>query len=226
MLKGASIHLSESGLTDIEKNEVVSDKERVADEVERLYSTKPIQVVLRERRFRVPVNFFTERGRDRPDTWAPPDGFSFVLFLPDFSGFTKDNWKAGGFDKRRIDVLEVSEGNTHRKAETIFSKLRLSLEPEPFAKSYELSGYRWKNRDNRGSYWVGKRATGELFLLQSTDVPGEPPLFADSYPLCMAQYYRDSEKLFIAYQYSLDNFQRWHEIDEAVWGKLRSWRMK
>lgn len=160
--------------------------EEDAREVERLYSTKPIRVVLGPREYVIPVNHFTEKGADRPETFVAQGWFGFVLFLPAYGGFTKENWQKGWFHPNRIDVLDVRnvdktalvphidggmrkiEPASFGEPKAQFETARLLFEETPSINAYGLEGYRRKNRQP-GVLWVGHRWNGEFFF------SGPPP---------------------------------------------------
>ena len=181
------------------------------------FSTKPIRVHLARQEFILPANYLTPQGRDLPSTMEA-NALQFVVFLPEFEGFTKTNWEQGWFNRERIDVIEVSEDNAHRTPQRIFDVLKSISEPIPFREVAGLSGYRRKN-GNRGVTWSGNRRTGEFFCLETSSAPDDQ-LLQDAYPTCRVQYFRRSKKMFLAYQYSMDHLKLWEQIDEAIWDKL------
>lgn len=210
-------------------------------EVARLYSTKPIRVRQAGREYLIPANYFTPKGKDDPDTFDASEYFGFYLFLPDFGGYTKDNWQ-DHFDRRRIDIVQVKAvdktavvqiagGGTrlvqpasYGDPEAGFANLKPSLVREPALDAHNLDAYVWVNR--RGdAFWTGTRSNGEFFFFNSTDIPGQPRPNSVN-PLCDVRYYSRQEGLFVAYRYSMDHFAMWREVDDAIWLKLRSWRVK
>ena len=102
---GLSANTTSRQLRDEEEHK--RNMESESRKVEMLYSTEPVRVSLRGREYLVPRNYFGPKGKAEPDTLVATDhGFGFDLFLPDFSGYSKDNWR-DLFDKRLIKVLEV-----------------------------------------------------------------------------------------------------------------------
>jgi hypothetical protein len=224
----------------------VTDKTKRAEEmerlqVERLYSTKPVRVRMGKQEYVIPVNHFTEKGRDNPTVVERDGGFGFVLFLPDYGGFTKENWLKGWFDPRRIEVLELKPVDKNARAvmsdgtialvgpagygdpKAQFENIRSLLEAQPSLKAFGLAGYRRRN-GAPGVFWTGTRSTGEFFFFDSSFAPGEPQPRAAVHPLCNVGYYSEHEDLFIRYIYSQEHIAAWREIDDAIWKKLRSWR--
>jgi hypothetical protein len=222
-------------------------REDEARDVEQLYSTKPIRVRMAERKYVIPANYFGPKQRDEPDTAEirGDQGFGLFLFLPDYGGYTKENWQ-DRFDHRLITVLRVSAvdknaiapisgGGSERvkpanygEPKARFRNVRRSLEDVPSFKLYGLEGYRWKGGEHRASgvTWTGTRSNGEFFFFESNLAPGESAPYADHNSLCQTQYYSELEDFFIAYFYSQDHISRWREIDDAIWAKLHGWRVK
>jgi hypothetical protein len=213
------------------------------EEVNQHYSTKPVNVKLSLREYVVPANFLGPKRRDEPNTiLAQKNGFGFVMFLPEFGGYTKENWR-DPFDQRRIDVIQVNEvdkrlmvphidGSMRRitpasygDSKARFEEHKKSLADAPAFRMYGLEGYRWKSQHLTGVTWVGARKNGEFFYFECSGEPNVAPR-KDTNDLCQPRYYSEAEDLFVIYRYAQSNLSQWKEIDEAVWQNLRSWRVK
>jgi hypothetical protein len=217
---------------------------REAAAVERLYSTKPRRVILGTREYVIPANYFGPKQKDRSDTRdATKSYFGFFLFLPDYDGYTRDNWQ-DDFDPRLIRVLQVSMVD---KNEVVFNpelghirvppagygdptaqfqNIRGMLEETPSLHAYDLQGYRPKHGGGGDVTWVGTRSNGEFFFFESRVAPGQAAPKGSKYPSCDVRYYSEKEDLFIAYLYSNDHLAKWREIDDAIWAKLHKWQVK
>lgn len=237
--------MSESELSKI-RERMRQAREQEAKEVERLYSTKPVRVRMGGREYVIPANHFGPKQRDKPGSANIKDdnGFGFFLFLSDYGGYTKENWR-DRFDRRLITVLQVSTVDknaivpilgggseqvkpaNYGEPKARFGNRKSSLEDVPSLKLYDLEGYRWRGGEHRASEvtWTGTRSNGEFFFFESSLAPGEPAPYADHNPLCKVQYYSEREDLFIAYFYSQDHVAKWREIDDAIWAKLHGWRV-
>jgi len=216
-------------------------EEEEARDVERLFSIKPIRVRMGGREWLIPANYFGPKGRDKPDS-LDLDYFGFHLFLPDYRGFDKENWR-DPFDSRQIHVFDVSSvdktqmipasgGGTklitpaqYGDPQAQFANSRSSLEAHPSLRANGLVGYRDLNPDSP-IVWTGTRSNGEFFFFSATLAPGERPSPGRSNPLCQADYYSEKEDLRVAYRYSQQNFAKWLAIDGAIWAKLHQWRVK
>jgi hypothetical protein len=219
-------------------------EEQEAKQVELLYSTKPKRIILANREYRIPSNFFGPKERDEPNTCdANERGFGFYLFLPDCSGYTRENWR-DPFDARLITVVNVRTVDkkamvpmTDGKLQPIrpegygepraaFRNYRALLESNPTYRAYGLDGYRLKNAGPESSVtWVGTRSNGEFFFFDST-LPPDVPAPSGSYPSCQVRYYSEQEDLHVVYRYAEANLDKWREIDDAIWIKLKTWRVK
>jgi len=220
-------------------------RERDARTVEKRYSTKPIRIVLGAREFRIPANYFGPKYRDEPDTFVAKDhGFGFSLFLPDFGGYTKDNWQEGWFHPQLISVRQVKQvdkneivkfnDGTRQKISpaaygdpaAMYKNVKGLYEDYSAFKLYGLEGYRHQGGGaTPGVLWTGTRSNGEFFFFRSYMDPGQtlPP---GRYPLCDIRYYSAQEDLSITYVYPKHHLDKWREIDDAIWAKLHSWRVK
>jgi hypothetical protein len=214
-------------------------------QVEALYSTKPRSVILDDREYVIPANYFGPKQLDESDVvLAQNHGFGFALFLPDYGGYTTDNWQ-DPFDRRRIDVVRVAEVNrnelirqrdgTYRQikpsaygdSSARFANRRSRLEESPSLHMYGLEGYRRKGPSPE-TVWTGSRADGEFFFLECSVPPVELGLSRMGVvnPSCQTQYYSVADNLSIVYRYSQYNLPKWREIDDAIWDKLRIWEVK
>lgn len=217
--------------------------EREQEQVDLLYSTKPIRVLLGRREYRIPANHFGAKEKNERETIdAGRTGFAFVLFLPDFSGFTTGNWR-NPFDRNRIDVLWVkqvdknamvrrTDGPSERVSpagygdpKSRFENLRPILEKQPSLRLYGLEGYRRRGKGTPMVTWTGHRSNGEFFFFEASSAPGEAAR-PGTYALCATQYYSAAEDLSIAYRYSQDHIGDWRQIDDAIWAIIHSWQVK
>jgi hypothetical protein len=156
--------------------------------------------------------------------------FGFHLFLPDYSGYNKVNWR-NKLDPNLIQILQVKAidkgeapaGYGDPKAQ--FSNARRLLEESASLHAYGLQGYRPKY-SNVEVTWVGNRSNGEFIFFHCDLAPGDAPRAGLPNPQCDVRYYSESEQLFVAYRYSNSQLHLWKQIDDAIWSKLNTWRVK
>jgi hypothetical protein len=185
--------------------------------------------------YMIPANYLSPRGREEPDHYDVKLGIGLFIFLPDFGGFTRDNWR-NPFDTDRITVERLGPGDTDAKGKgkggpypgsygdtrARFANLKPVLEDKASLNMYGLEGYRQKGPAS-DVYWVGSRSNGEFFFFQSSVAPGQTPPDWIRHPLCAVRYYSEAERLFIAYSYSMVHLPKWKEIDDGIWSKVHSW---
>jgi len=216
-------------------------QEQDAREVEEFYSTRPIGFRLGKHEYEIPHNYFSAKDYGGPQTSKVVEHFGFFLFLPDYGGYTKENWR-DYFDRRRIYVVEV---RTIEKIAmgTFTDGSRRPLDPNRFdprvrfertkssleAASTHLHGltvYRYRGGNRPGAVWTGNRSNGEFFWFRTSLAPGEFKRHGyPEYPSCDVRYYSEKEDLSIVYRYSQDHIAKWREIDDAIWHKIHQWRI-
>ncbi len=130
-------------------------------------------------------------------------------------------------------VVRLTDGTSRRVSpagygdpSARFENLRRRFEPSPSLQRYGLEGYRRLGKNNSGVLWTGARSNGEFFFIQASLAPEELPRPGITFPLCQSRYFSEKEDLFIAYRYPQDHIAKWREIDDAIWEKLREWRVK
>ena len=211
-------------------------------DVERLYSEKPIVLRVGAQQYRLPRNYLTPKGAAEPDV-VTYKYLAFYLFLPNYGGYTKENWREGQFHDQLIDVMEVRRVDKNAVARTTkgekapvnpasygepraaFKNRQRLLEATPSMHMFGLDGYRAKNhRSVKEVHWVGTRPNGEFFFFRSSSAPGEDLPPGVLYPSCVVRYYSEKEDLYIMYRYRQKHIEQWREIDAAIWQKIKEWR--
>jgi hypothetical protein len=204
--------------------------EEEAAEVAEQYSSKPINVKLGSHSYRIPANYFGPKGRDQDEKFDAEQAgyFGFSLFLPDYGGYTRDNWR-NKFDPRLITVLRVQlaplSPARYYEPRAMFDGMRPSLETAPSLRYYGLEGYRPKYGRDQVT-WTGTRSNGEFLFFRCHLAPGDSPQPGIVFPFCDVRYYSEKEQLVISYRYPNANFSKWREIDDAIWAKLHTWEQR
>lgn len=222
--------------------EVVEGMRRAREEdikaVEALYSTKLHRVLLGDLEYQFPINYITPRGRDEPNTFVATNyGFGFYLFLPDFGGYTKQNWR-DQFDLQLITVSRVRRFNPGKtKNDAIerssrhgdpwesYQVLKQFYRDTPSFKSYGLEGYKSRGQNSR-VLWTGQRSDGDFVFLLTSLAPGVAPKPGITNPQCVVRYLNRKDGLYIDYRYSQDHLEKWRDVDDGIWAKLNSWRVR
>lgn len=213
--------------------------------VNELYSKKTRRVLLHDLEFCIPANYLSPKGLNAPDQIQVEEGgFGFYLFLPDYGGYTIDNWQ-DPFDVHRIEIVSVAKVDTTAKilqrdgtlrniapsaygdASARFADRRSRLEDSPSLSQFGLQGYRRRGPSPQ-VIWTGARSNGEFFFLECSGFPreGNSERGMVSNPTCQTQYYSATERLHIVYRYSQRNLSHWREIDDAIWAKLHAWEVR
>lgn len=219
-------------------------KEREAAKVARLFSTKLIRVRVGTTEYVLPRNFLTYKGAEEPDV-LEYEYLMFVLFLPEFGGYSISNWEESWFHKQRIDVLQLRSVDKHAtvplagggttlvqpanygEPRARFSNLKALLETRPSLHQFGLEGYRQKNYPTvRIVTWTGTRSNGEFVFFQSSFGPAESPEKGMIRGHCDVRYYSDKEDLYVAYRYDQGHIAKWRDIDDAIWTKIKQWRVR
>ena len=106
----------------------------------------------------------------------------------------------------------------------LFSNIKSILERTPSLQLNGLDGYRRVNyKYVRSITWTGTRSNGEFFFFESHLPPSEVRNPGPIHPMCAVRYYSEKEDLYIAYNYFQEHIDRWRDIDDAIWMRLREW---
>jgi hypothetical protein len=173
--------------------------------------------------------------RDRKQLEQAPDtqivGFSF--FLPDYSGYTANNFQQD-FDTSRVDVVSIEPANP-RQADPgapgfwppnmIKRVLKVGIVGEPFDR-YGLRCYHTvvAPKSPVTCYGVSDAGHGEDILLEVF----LPPYSNDyiTLPLMQAVYFtKRYGGLQLIWRTSADNFSHWREINLKIWNFVETWNI-
>lgn len=247
MLSGFAQHAAVSASNDDKRHiqdRLRTAKEMEAEKVARLFSTAPIRIRVGTAEYLLPRNFLTHKGAAQPDI-LEYEYLMFVLFLPEFSGYSMSNWQEGWLHQQRIDVLQVSSvdktatvpyaGGGRRLVQPAnygeprarFANLKALLELQPSLHQFGLAGYRRKNYPAvRIVTWTGTRSNGEFVFFQSSFAPDESPRKGMLRGHCDVRYYSEKEDRYIVYRYDQRHIAKWRAIDDVIWNKIKQWRLR
>jgi hypothetical protein len=155
----------------------------------------------------------------------------FDFFLPDFSGYTLQNYRHET-DENKVEVVYLHAGDPHEAdpgapgeypPNMLKRLLAEAFNPKAYEDSYGLRCYRGRSVTDRLACY-GKRAgaDGEDILLY---LP-EPPYAADDFPQLQARYFsKRYGGVRIAWRTHVKNLPRWREIDARIWKLIGAWNV-
>lgn len=207
--------------TDPDELERVRSKgKRLAEEAfERGYTTTPVHVTLEGHAYRIPMNYLTAFGNQPRE--MTPKYVNVFMFLPDFSGYAKDNY-LDPFDKRKITVFwgrSFGGAPPENRLANLFKYL--GVERDPYEHRYGLAVHAGK-RDHV-DWLVGRRRNGDLIVFECYRNAPEKGIVN---PLCITQYPNRENGYDLNYRFSLDQLAKWQEIDARINATIMGWRTK
>jgi hypothetical protein len=155
----------------------------------------------------------------------------FDFFLPDFSGYTLQNYR-NDLDPGKVEVVYLHAGNPHEAdpgapgaypPNMLKRSLQEQLDPHDYKDLYGLRCYRGRILTDRlACYGVRDAAAHEDILLY---VP-VPEAAQDSYPSMKANYFsRRYGGVRIAWRTHARNLPHWHDIDAQIWKFIDAWNV-
>ena len=207
--------------------------------VEQGFTRAPVRVRIAGHLYEVPANYLSPKAQADFEAYAAPEAKHFELppssgigglsfFWPTLEGFSLTNWVDLG-DRRRIDyrtfkVDNISSPTTEQAMERLHSAG--VIEAQPGISRSGLSGYRWVKPD--GGYqdrveWIGRTTDGRLFHMHSL-VPGSAAAHQLPNPGCVVDMVDAGTKVQTFYNFSLDLFDHWLEIERGTRRIIEGWR--
>ncbi len=168
---------------------------------------------------------------------APPAARSdhgevhFDFFLPDFSGYTLQNYRNDS-DANKVEVVYLHAGNP-READPdapgeyppnmLKRSLQEVLDPDHYQDQYGLRCYQWRTAKGRISCYGRRDATGEDIMLAALVAPYPADI---SFPEMQARYFsKRYGGVRISWRTHLRNLPRWREIDAQIWKFIAAWNV-
>ncbi|HYB64641.1 MAG TPA: hypothetical protein VEC59_05205 [Steroidobacteraceae bacterium] len=156
----------------------------------------------------------------------------FDFFLPDFSGYTLDNYRSDA-DPNRVEVVYVHAGDPHEAEpdapgeyppNMLKRALQQLLDPKQHRDQYGLRCYPGRVFTNRITCF-GRRGPepGEDIMLTAL----VPPYAADlTFPMYQARYFsRRYGGVRIEWRAHVSQLARWRAIDAQIWRFIDGWRV-
>jgi hypothetical protein len=155
----------------------------------------------------------------------------FDFFLPDFSGYTLQNYRNDS-DPHKVEVLYLHAGDPHEAdpgapgeypPNMLKRSLQDQLDPRNYQDMYGLRCYRGRILTDRlACYGVRDAAAHEDILLY---VPVAAPA-PDSLATLKANYFsRRYSGVRIAWRAQARNLPHWHDIDAQIWKFIDAWNV-
>jgi HlyD family secretion protein len=154
----------------------------------------------------------------------------FHFFLPNFSGYTPQNYK-NDFDENKVDVVEVAAADPSQAVPDSPgyyppNMIKRMLVPPLNESDYqEMYGLKCYPGILTRLICYGRRdpVSNENILLQ-VDVPPYGP--ATRFPLIQAHYFTPLYGgLTVAWRTNAKNLSQWREIDMQIWKFIASWNV-
>lgn len=160
----------------------------------------------------------------------------FTMHLPDFFGYTPDNYLKD-FDENRVEIVYISpapmsymEPNApgsyppNQFARVSTGPYR-AFDPEKYEEKYGLRCYQQLDRDSDSQSCYGKRGAepDDYLFLDITPPPYRP---STRFPNMTTNYFSPKYGgLEIAWRTHMKNWPRWREIDTQVWKYIDAWNV-
>ena len=172
-------------------------------------------------------------GRAPRSPFTGPGGRTearFDFFLPDFSGYTLQNYR-NDLDPGKVEVVYLHAGDPHEAdpdapgeypPNMLKRLLREFLDPKAYKDMHGLRCYQGRVlADRLTCYGPRDQARGEDILMY---VPVATAASADSSPMLKANYFsRRYGGVRIAWRTDVRNLPRWREIDAQIWKFVEAW---
>ena len=154
----------------------------------------------------------------------------FDFFLPDFSGYTLQNYKNQS-DENKVEVVYLHAGDPHEAEPDAAGEyppnmlkraLKDFLSPEDYKDMYGLRCYQARVPSDRLTCYGRRDEGGGEDILLYTKVA--PYAAGETFPLMQARYFsKRYGGVRIAWRTHVRNLPRWHEIDTRIWKFIEAW---
>jgi hypothetical protein len=160
----------------------------------------------------------------------------FQFFMPDFSGYTPENYEKE-FDEEKVDVVYLEYkgmGPEQPKAAgayppNVFQRVIVDSEPifdaQKFEDKFGLRCYEPRLNNDVDPICYGKRDNkhDEYIILEIMKPPYEKWV---KYPLMQARYFTPQYGgMEIVWRAHMKHFPKWHEIDSQIWKFIDAWNI-
>ena len=156
----------------------------------------------------------------------------FDFFLPDFSGYTLQNYR-NDFNENKVEVVYVHAGDMHEAEpdapgeyppNMLKRVLKELADPNTYQDLYGLRCYKGRVLTDR-LICYGRRdeKSGEYILLYAPVPPYAPGV---TFPMMQARYFsKRYGGVRVAWRTHVRNLPRWHDIDTQIWKFIDAWNV-
>jgi hypothetical protein len=156
----------------------------------------------------------------------------FEFFLPDFHGYTLQNYR-NEFDENKVEVVYLHAGGPHEAdpdapgeypPNMLKRLLGDFLDPKAYKDMYGLRCYQGRVVTDRLACYGRRDAAAEEDILLY--VPLAADTSANTFPMLKANYFsRRYGGVRIAWRTHVRNLPRWHDIDAQIWQLIEAWNV-
>jgi len=184
----------------------------------------------------IPLQYERSAIEDRPPRSPFPGAGGrtearFDFFLPDFSGYTLQNYR-NDFDENKVEVVYLHAGDPHEAdpgapgeypPNMLKRLLQELVNPDDYKDSYGLRCYKGRVLTDRLTCYGQRDATAREDILLYVPVAGASQ---DTFPTIKANYFsRRYDGVRIAWRTHLRNLPRWQSIDRQIWKFIDAWNV-
>jgi len=156
----------------------------------------------------------------------------FDFFLPDFSGYTLQNYK-DEFDENKVEVVYLRAGDPHEAEpdapgeyppNMLKRALQDSVNPDDHKDTYGLRCYQGRVPSDRITCYGRREETAREDIMLYASFP--PYAAGVTFPLMQARYFsKRYGGVRIAWRTHVSNLSRWREIDTQIWKFIDAWNV-
>ncbi|PZO15403.1 MAG: hypothetical protein DCE87_08570 [Betaproteobacteria bacterium] len=159
----------------------------------------------------------------------------FTMHLPDFEGYTPDNYRKD-FDENRVEIAYISPapmsymepgapGSYPPNSLGRRIQYKLINDPSRYEEKFGLRCYEQQERDGDRQICYGKRDSDfDEYLILDIMVP--PYEKHHIFPMMTTKYFSPKYGgLEIVWRSHMNNFPRWREIDAQIWKYIDAWNI-
>jgi hypothetical protein len=155
----------------------------------------------------------------------------FDFFLPDFSGYTLQNYRNEA-DENKVEVVYLHAGDPHEAEpdapgeyppNMLKRALQDLLNPGDYKDMYGLRCYRDRTPSDRIACYGRRDASGENIMLYALLPPYAPGV---TFPVMQARYFsKGYGGVRLAWRTHAKNLPRWHDVDAQIWKFIDAWKV-